>query len=70
MPMTPKEIEKVVKKDGWEYIGSAGSHRQYKHPTKSGRVTIPFHSKELTKATEHSILKQAGLNIQKEKERD
>ena len=41
--------------------GWMGSHRQYKHPTKKGKVTIPFHTKDLSKSTEQSILKQAWL---------
>lgn len=47
---------------GWMGIKKqVGSHRQYKHPTKKGKVTIPFHTKDLSKSTEQSILKQAGL---------
>ena len=39
-----------------------GSHRHYVHPVKPGKVTIPFHSKELSKIVEKSIRKQAGLD--------
>lgn len=55
MPMTSKDMERLIPY-GW-----VGSHRQYKHPTKKGKVTIPFHTKDLSKSTEQSILKQAGL---------
>lgn len=61
MPKTPKEMEKIILSDGWIFYTQNGSHRQYKHPSKSGKVTIPFHSKDLSKAVENSILKQAGL---------
>lgn len=61
MPKTAKQMEKIVLKDGWKLIHQVGSHRQYAHPTKKGRVTIPFHSKELNITVERSILKQAGL---------
>lgn len=61
MPKKPKEMEKIILADGWQFKSQAGSHRQYVHPTKPGKVTIPFHSKDLTKAVENSILKQAGL---------
>lgn len=61
MPKKPMEMEKIVLADGWYFISQEGSHRHYKHPTKKGKVTIPFHSKELTIKTEKSILKQAGL---------
>lgn len=61
MPKTAKQMEKIILKDGWMLSHQVGSHRQYVHPTKKGRVTIPFHSKELSISVEKSILKQAGL---------
>lgn len=61
MPLKSKDMEKLIFEDGWMFKSQVGSHRHYVHPHKPGKVTIPFHSKELTKATEHSILKQAGL---------
>lgn len=61
MPKTPREMERIIKADGWTYKNSTGSHRHYIHPTKRGKVTIPFHCKDLTKFTENSIKKQAGL---------
>ena len=61
MPIKPREMEKIILKDGWILRGQVGSHRHYTHPDKSGKVTIPFHSKTPPKGTENSILKQAGL---------
>ncbi len=61
MPYKAKELEKLIKKDGWIFKAQEGSHRHYIHPFKKGKVTIPFHSKDIAKATEISILKQAGL---------
>ena len=61
MPMKPREMEKLILKDGWIFKSQEGSHRHYVHPTKSGKVTIPFYSKDLNKKTENSIKKQAGL---------
>ena len=61
MPLKPKELEKIILADGWKFKSQVGSHRHYYHPTKSGKVTIPFHSKDIPKGTELSILKQAGL---------
>lgn len=54
---------KIIEKDGWYLTGQEGSHKQYKHPTKSGKVTIPDHGKneELGHKTVKSILTQAGL---------
>ncbi len=59
--MTPKEIEKIISKDGWEHKNIAGSHKQFVHPIKPGKVTIPQHKEDLDKRTVNSILKQAGL---------
>lgn len=59
--MRARELEKILLTDGWYFVVQKGSHRQYRHPTKLGKVTIPFHSGDLDKGTEKSILKQAGL---------
>ncbi|MCH5279266.1 MAG: type II toxin-antitoxin system HicA family toxin [Christensenellaceae bacterium] len=61
MPIKPREMEKIILADGWEFKMQVGSHRHYTHPTKLGKVTIPFHNKDLTKSVENSIRKQAGL---------
>lgn len=61
MPKTPKEMERILFADGWYRDSQCGSHRHYKHPTKSGKVTIPFHTKDLKKGTENDILKKAKL---------
>ncbi len=61
MPVTSKDMEKLLLADGWVLKAQTGSHRQYVHPTKPGKVTVPFHGKDLRRATEISILKQAGL---------
>ena len=48
--------------DGWYLARTRGSHQQYKHPTKSGLVTIAGKpSDDLTTGTLNSIYKQAGL---------
>jgi predicted RNA binding protein YcfA (HicA-like mRNA interferase family) len=52
----------MLRRDGWELVATRGSHRQFKHPTKPGRVTVagkPSH--DLPPGTLNSILKQAGL---------
>ncbi|EEG49167.1 type II toxin-antitoxin system HicA family toxin [Blautia hydrogenotrophica] len=62
MPIKPKEMEKLILADGWIFKSQEGSHRHYTHPIKPEKVTIPFHQgKDLTKKTENSIKKQAGL---------
>lgn len=56
-----REIEKIILDDGWYYKNSKGSHNQYVHPTKPGKVTIPNHSGDIPYIVVKSILKQAGL---------
>lgn len=56
-----KEIEKILKTDGWHLKSCRGSHNHYVHPTKIGKVTIPNHGGDIDKKTLSSILKQAGL---------
>ncbi len=61
MPLKPKEMEKRLLAVGWQLKSQNGSHRHYTHPLKPGKVTIPFHCKDLSKFVENSIMKQAGL---------
>lgn len=63
MPIKPKDMEKLILKDGWIFKSQTGSHKHYIHPEKPGKVTIPFHTKDLPKGTENSIKKQAGLDL-------
>jgi len=56
-----REIEKILKKDGWYLVKVKGSHYQYKHPIKEGKVTVPCHNKDFKLKTAKAILKQAGL---------
>lgn len=52
----------MLEADGWYLVTIRGSHRQFKHPTKTGRVTVAGKSSEDTApGTLNSILKQAGL---------
>ena len=55
------EVEKILLADGWILKGIKGSHHQYVHPNKKGKVTIPNHNGDLDMKTVKSILKQAGL---------
>ena len=58
-----RELIRLVKKAGWEKICQNGSHVQYRHPNKKGKLTIPTHrlGNTIPLATERRILKQAGL---------
>ena len=60
--MKIREVIKLIEKDGWHLVAKRGSHRQYKHPSKPGRVTIAGHpAHDLAPGTLNSILKQAQL---------
>lgn len=56
-----REIEKQILDDGWFLVDVKGSHHQYKHLTKLGKVTIPNHRGDIPQRVVNSILKQAGL---------
>lgn len=61
------EVLRFLKKDGWYAHEQKGSHLQLKHPTKSGKVTLPVHKgKDIPPGTLNAILKQAGLKNMKE----
>ena len=60
--MKVSELLSIIEKDGWYLATTRGSHRQFKHPIKSGRVTVPGKpSDDLAPGTLNSILKQAKL---------
>lgn len=66
VPLKVGEIINLIEADGWYMVAVRGSHRQFKHPTKPGRVTVPGTlSRELYLELERSILKQAGLSRRK-----
>jgi len=60
--MKVRDVLKMLREDGWYLVATKGSHQQYKHPTKPGRVTIAGRSNhDLAPGTLNSILKQAKL---------
>ena len=60
--MKVRDIIKLIEADGWYLVATKGSHSQYKHPTKPGRVTIAGHpGDDSGPGTLNSILKQAQL---------
>jgi predicted RNA binding protein YcfA (HicA-like mRNA interferase family) len=60
--MKIRDAIRLIEEDGWFVVATKGSHRQFKHPHKSGRVTIAGHpGDDLAPATLNSVLKQAGL---------
>ena len=61
MPMTPREMIRLLKAHGFSEVGSNGSHRKLYHSGTHTTVIVPYHSKALKPGTEQAILKQAGL---------
>ncbi|MBP7411300.1 type II toxin-antitoxin system HicA family toxin [Methanoculleus sp. 10] len=65
--MKVRDCIKMIEADGWYLVATRGSHRQYKHPSKPGRITIAGHpADELAPGTLNSVLKQAGLKMRDE----
>jgi predicted RNA binding protein YcfA (HicA-like mRNA interferase family) len=60
--MRVREVLRLIEADGWFLVATRGSHRQYKHATKPGRVTVAGKpSDELPPGTLNSVLNQAQL---------
>jgi predicted RNA binding protein YcfA (HicA-like mRNA interferase family) len=60
--MKVRDVIRRLREDGWVLVAQEGSHRQFKHPTKVGRVTVAGHEgAEVKPKTLNSVLKQAGL---------
>lgn len=59
--MSSRELIKKIEADGWYEVAQKGSHKQFKHAVKPGKVTIPHPVKDMPPGTVNSILKQAGL---------
>ena len=60
--MRVSDLLRILNEDGWFLVATRGSHRQFKHPVKPGRVTVPAKpADDLAPGTLNSILKQSGL---------
>jgi predicted RNA binding protein YcfA (HicA-like mRNA interferase family) len=57
-----REVIAILQADGWRLVAMSGSHRQFKHHTKPGRVTVSGHlGDDMPKGTLGSVRRQAGL---------
>jgi predicted RNA binding protein YcfA (HicA-like mRNA interferase family) len=62
MPPKVRDMIRLLQEDGWKLVAQRGSHRQYRHAEKPGRVTIAGHpSDDVAPGTLNSILRQSGL---------
>jgi predicted RNA binding protein YcfA (HicA-like mRNA interferase family) len=61
--MDSGNIISALQRDGWFRVAQKGSHVQFKHPTKKGRVTVPHPKRDIPQGTLKSIEKQSGLKL-------
>lgn len=64
--MKVREVIRMIEADGWFLVATRGGHRQYKHRSKPGRVTVAGKlGDDLAMGTLNSVLKQSGLKEQR-----
>ncbi|HWX60674.1 type II toxin-antitoxin system HicA family toxin [Bradyrhizobium sp.] len=61
--MNSREIIAAIQRDGWVQVAQRGSHVQFKHPIKKGRVTVPHPARDVPIGTLKSIERQSGLKL-------
>ena len=61
--MQSRKVIAALVIDGWQQVGHEGSHVQFKHPLKKGRVTVPHPKRDIPIGTLRSIEKQAGIKL-------
>lgn len=61
--MKSTDVISALKRDGWIEVGQKGSHVQFKHPGRPGRVTVPHPKRDIPLGTLRSIEKQSGLKL-------
>ncbi len=58
-----RDVIRALEADGWAQVAQKGSHVQFKHPSKPGRVTVPHPKRDLPPGTLRSIERQSGLRL-------
>jgi predicted RNA binding protein YcfA (HicA-like mRNA interferase family) len=61
--MRSRDVIRLLEADGWKEVARKGSHAQFKHPVKKGRVTVPDPKRDVPVGTLRSIEKQSGIRI-------
>ena len=61
--MNSRNVVSALAADGWKEVAQKGSHVQFKHPNKPGRVTVPHPGRDIPVGTLRSIERQAGLKL-------
>lgn len=63
MSLSSREIIRLLERAGWRLVDQVGSHKQFKHPTKRGRVTVPHPRKDIDIKTLRSIERPSGMRF-------
>jgi predicted RNA binding protein YcfA (HicA-like mRNA interferase family) len=62
--MRARDVVLLMQQNGWVEVAGKGSHRNFRHPDRPGKVTVPFHgSRDLSLGVVRSIEKQTGLTL-------
>ena len=60
MERDSRKLIRLLEQDGWVHVATRGSHRQFKHPDRNGRITVSHPNREMKRGTVASIYRQAG----------
>ncbi|MFO0292458.1 MAG: type II toxin-antitoxin system HicA family toxin [Rhodospirillales bacterium] len=61
--MDSRDVIAALRRDGWYLVAQKGSHQQFKHPSKPGRVTVPHPRRDIPPGTLKSVERQAGVKL-------
>jgi predicted RNA binding protein YcfA (HicA-like mRNA interferase family) len=61
--MDSRDVTRALRQAGWVLVASRGSHHQFKHPERPGRVTVPHPKRDIPAGTLRSIERQAGQKL-------
>ncbi len=61
--MDSREVIRALTQNGWYEVIQVGSHKQFKHPTKKGRATVPHPKRDIPMGTLKSFEKQTGIKL-------
>lgn len=61
--MNSREVIRKLEENGWREVAQRGSHKQFRHPDRSGRVTVPHPSRDIPIGTLRSIERQSGVSL-------
>jgi predicted RNA binding protein YcfA (HicA-like mRNA interferase family) len=61
--MKSRDVIRAIEAAGWRQVDQRGSHVQFKHPHRPGRVTVPHPKRDIPEGTLRSIEKQAGITL-------